>query len=158
LLRQRYGDIGDLIIAGRLGWLYDDTVDLPAKLGLAENVRFLQYVTEDMLAALYRDAIALVYPSLYEGFGLPVIEAMQANTPVVTSAMGALAELGEDSLWRADPGNYESIADAMAQVMVGGDLAQQRVRDAAHWASQCTWDRAAEQTRLVYQQVAAIGG
>lgn len=158
LLSQRKRDIPDLVIAGRLGWLYQETLELPEKLGVAERVKFLQYVSEDTLATLYRDTIAMVYPSFYEGFGLPVIEAMQAGIPVITSRGGALGELGgEDSLWRVDPYDVASIADTMEAVLDGGDVVRERADSARQWAEQLTWERAAMSTRKVYEEVAQGG-
>lgn len=157
LLLQRRQDVPDLVIAGRLGWMYEETLELPEKLGVAHQVKFLQYVSEDLLATLYRDAVALVYPSLYEGFGLPVIEAMQAGLPVVTSAQGALKELGGHSLWRSDPYNVEAIADAMAIVLDGGASVRQKAQEAYDWAQQLTWEKASEATRAVYEEV-ILGG
>ncbi len=156
LLQQRQKDVPDLVIAGRLGWMYDETLAMPEKLGVAEKVKFLQYVSEDTLSALYRDAVALVYPSLYEGFGLPVIEAMSEGIPVVTSRQGALAEVGGDAVWAVDPYDIDSIASQMALVLEGGDTVQQRVHTAQTWARQLTWERAARATRTVYTHV--MGG
>ena len=157
LLSQRNSDIPDLVIAGRLGWMYDETLALPENLGVAERVKFLHYVSEEMLAGLYRDAIAMVYPSLYEGFGLPVIEAMQASTPVVTSSQGALAELGGDFVWRADPYDIAAIAEQMGNILGGGTDVRIRAQSAREWASRLTWEIAASLTRKVYEE-AALGG
>ncbi|NMP22534.1 glycosyltransferase [Sulfobacillus harzensis] len=157
LLLQRREDMPDLLIAGRLGWMYTETLELPEKLGVAENVKFLQYVSEDTLAALYRDAVALVYPSFYEGFGLPVIEAMWDGIPVVTSRQGALAEVGQDAVWAVEPRDPESIADAMLQVLDGGAEVQAKTEKAQSWAHQLTWQRAARLTRAVYDHVSQGG-
>lgn len=156
-LAGRLRELPDLVIAGRWGWMYDETVGLPGKLGVAEKVKFLQYVSEDTLTTLYRDAVAMIYPSLYEGFGLPVIEAMQAGTPVVTTNRGALAELGGDLLWRVDPLDVENIANAMLAVMSATDDVLERAKKAQAWTGQLTWENAAQRTREVYQR-AALGG
>jgi glycosyltransferase involved in cell wall biosynthesis len=151
-------DVPDLVIAGRLGWMYDETLELPAKLGVAEKVKFLQYVSEDVLAALYRDAVAFVYPSLYEGFGLPVIEAMQAGIPVVTSSRGALGELGPPgAVFRVDPEDIADIKDQIERVLDGGSEVRQCVADAKQWASALTWEEAARKTRRVYEAI-VLGG
>lgn len=157
ILRTRIHDVPDLIIAGRLGWMYDDTLALPEKLGVAVHVKFLQYVSEDTLGALYRDAKGFIYPSFYEGFGLPVVEAMCAGIPVVTSSRGSLAELGGDAVWRVDPESVESIADAMASILQHPDDARLRARQGQDWVQQLSWDKAAAATRQVYE-AAALGG
>jgi glycosyltransferase involved in cell wall biosynthesis len=157
VLRQRRKDVPDLVIAGRLGWMYEETLALPAKLGVAESVKFLQYVSEEILATLYRDAIALVYPSYYEGFGLPVIEAMQMGIAVITSSTNALAELGENSVWRVDPTDVDSIAQSMAEILDNAEEVARRCVMAKKWAGRLTWDTAACLTRQVYEE-AALGG
>ncbi len=157
ILRSRFADAPDLIIAGRLGWMYDETLEMPEKLGVAGHVKFLQYVSEDILAALYRDAKGFIYPSFYEGFGLPVVEAMRAGIPVVTSSQGSLAEIGGDAVWRVDPESVESIADAMASILQHPDAARDRARQGQDWVQQLSWDKAAAATRQVYE-AAALGG
>ncbi|MCY0878275.1 MAG: glycosyltransferase family 1 protein [Firmicutes bacterium] len=158
LLRERWRDVPDLLIVGQFGWMYQETLALPEKLGVAEKVKFLQYVLEDSLATLYRDAVALVYPSFYEGFGLPVVEAMQAGIPVITAGSGALGELGGDFVWRVDPRDVASIADAMQAVLADDGEAKRRAQQARALARQYTWERAAAMTRQVYQEVAEEGG
>ncbi len=157
LLHQDRADVPDLVIAGRLGWMYDSTLALPQQLGVAEKVKFLHYVSEATLATLYRDAVCMVYPSFYEGFGLPVVEAMLANIPVVTSSQGALAELGGQFLWRADPYDIGAIATQMGMILDGGIDVRVRAQSAQEWASRLTWQIAARQTRKVYDEVAQGG-
>jgi glycosyltransferase involved in cell wall biosynthesis len=114
-------------------------------------------VSEEILATLYRDAIALVYPSYYEGFGLPVIEAMQMGIAVITSSTSALAELGENSVWRVDPTDVDSIAQSMAEILDNAEEVARRCVMAKKWAGRLTWDTAACLTRQVYEE-AALGG
>ena len=156
LLSQRRRSLPDLLLAGRLGWLYGETLELPEKLGVADRVKFLQYVSEDTLATLYRDASGFVYPSFYEGFGLPVIEAMKASVPVVTSSGGALAEIGGNAVWRADPHDIGSIADQIECILSDTSEVRDRVQRARQWADKLTWTAAAEKTREVYEL--AVGG
>ncbi|MCY0897456.1 MAG: glycosyltransferase family 1 protein [Firmicutes bacterium] len=157
LLRERRPDVPDLLIVGQLGWMYAETLALPEKLGVAEKVKFLQYVLEDNLATLYRDAVAMVYPSFYEGFGLPVVEAMQAGIPVITARSGALGELGGEYLWRVDPRDIASIADAMQSVLENQEDARRRADAAQRLALNYTWEQAAAMTRRVYKEVAEGG-
>ena len=116
------------------------------------GVQSLGFVSDEVLAALYRGAQCLVYPSLYEGFGLPVLEAMACGTPVVTSNFGATAELGREAAVLVDPYDVDAIA-------AGIDEARRR-RDGLRAAGferarQFTWDETARQTLDVYREAAA---
>lgn len=155
LARKERGEVPDLLIAGRLGWLYQDALKAPAKWGVADRVTFLHYVSDDVLASLYRHSLALVYPSLYEGFGLPVIEAMGAGIPVISSARGALAEVGKNVAIWVDPLDIESIAQGLATVLTGDGKIRQQVQAGIERANEYTWDNAAQKTRAVYAEVRA---
>lgn len=156
-LFQEHRDIPDLIIAGRWGWMYEETVALPEKLGVAERVKFLQYVSEDTLATLYQHATAMVYPSLYEGFGLPVIEAMSYGIPVVASGAGALSEIGNGAVIRVSPTDTDSIAQGLLTAMKGKAVLQDAVTLGINESLTFTWHETARRTRMVYQQVAQGG-
>src|SRR5581483_5989443 len=99
-----------LVVAGKPGWAYGDTLDV---LRATPGVRLLGHVDDPTLAALYRDAAALVFPSLYEGFGLPLLEAFAAGLPALTSDRGSLADLGAGAALVVDPESIDSIAAGM---------------------------------------------
>jgi glycosyltransferase involved in cell wall biosynthesis len=143
----------DLLVAGKKGWLYQPLLDAPERFGIAGEVRFLNYVSEDTLASLYRHSLALVYPSLYEGFGLPVLEAMAWGCPVICSARGALAEVAGESAVIVDPLQVDDIAHAMRMVWGDAGQRQQWVQRGLDNVAQYTWTRAAELTRQVYAAV-----
>ncbi len=110
------------------------------------------FVDDDELARLYRGAQCLVYPSLYEGFGLPVLEAMACGTPVVTSATGATAEVGGDAAVLVDPLDVDAIAAGIREALER----REELRAAGlERAAQFTWERAAQQTIDVYREAAA---
>jgi glycosyltransferase involved in cell wall biosynthesis len=109
-------------------------------------------VSDEELAALYRGARCLVYPSLYEGFGLPVLEAMACGTPVVTSRGGATEEVAGDAGVLVDPLDVPSIASGIEAAVARGDELRARGLERAQAFS---WDRVARETRAVYEQVAA---
>jgi glycosyltransferase involved in cell wall biosynthesis len=113
------------------------------------------FVTQERLAAIYRGAIALVMPSLEEGFGLPVVEAMACGTPVIAAEIPALVEVAGSAALLVDPHSAESIATAMEHVdFMRAELVERgRAR-----AAQFTWRRCAEQTREVYRSVARKSG
>jgi glycosyltransferase involved in cell wall biosynthesis len=107
----------DLVIAGRRGWMYDEVFAAVERHGLTGRVRFLDFVADRQLPALYNLARAFVYPSLYEGFGFPALEAMACGTPVVTAAVSSLPEVVGTAAVLVDPLDVESIAAGMAQAL-----------------------------------------
>jgi glycosyltransferase involved in cell wall biosynthesis len=105
-----------LVLAGRRGWLYEDLFAQVRRLGLEGRVLFPGYVREEDKAALLSGALAFAFPSLYEGFGLPVLEAQACGCPVITSATSSLPEVAGDAALLVDPSEPAAIAAAMARV------------------------------------------
>lgn len=110
-----------LVIAGRKGWLYEEVFAAVGRLGLAGRVRFLDFFDDAQLPALYNLARAFVYPSLYEGFGLPALEALACGVPVVTAAVASLPEVVGEAALQVDPLSVASIAEGMARALVEGE-------------------------------------
>lgn len=106
-----------LVIAGRRGWLYEETFALVEQLALQDRVRFLDFVADQDLPALYNLARAFVYPSLYEGFGLPVLEALACGVPVVTAASSSLLEVAGAAAILVDPHDVGAIADGITRAL-----------------------------------------
>jgi len=153
-VRNRYNIPHELVICGQRGWLCDDVFSLAAAPYLKGCVRFLGYVRRDDLPYLYSGADVFAYPSLYEGFGLPVLEAMACGTPVLTSRTSALPEVAGDCAVLVDPTNVGEIADGLWHLL---DNQQDRARLAAHGierARSFTWDLTAELTLAAYEEVA----
>jgi glycosyltransferase involved in cell wall biosynthesis len=124
---------------------------------LHKHVRFLGYMTDDALTVLYRLASVFVFPSLYEGFGLPPLEAMACGTPVVTSNVSSLPEVAGDAAVLVDPYDTESIADGMRRVLTDPALAEDLRRKGLQRARQFSWTRSVEKTLQVYRDVATRG-
>jgi len=156
--RQQPGGPRMLAIAGRRGWLYDSVFQAVEEHHVAGVVRFLDYVPEDDLAALYSTADVLAMPSAYEGFGIPVIEAMACGAPVVCSDGGALPEAaGDAALIVPVDDDVASLADAL--VAVTSETSRQeamRARGLAR-AAECTWERVARRHLEVYHRVGRNG-
>ena len=106
-----------LVICGRWGWRSSDLKPMIERLGIADSVVFTGFVPDADLVALLNGAAAFVYPSLYEGFGLPVVDAFACGTPVVTSARGAMAEVAGNAALLADPADDESMVQALHHVL-----------------------------------------
>jgi glycosyltransferase involved in cell wall biosynthesis len=137
-----------LVIVGRKGWNCDDILSYMTELEGA--VRFPGYVSDEELVALYQMAACLVFPSLYEGFGLPVLEAMAAGCPVITSTTSSLPEVAGNAGLLVDPLNAEEIAIAMRQVLQDEDLRTRLVHEGRTWSSGFSWKETARMTREVY--------
>lgn len=144
-----------LVLVGALGWDYAPLFGEIERLGLRDAVVYLGFVEQDELVALYNGAAVFVFPSLYEGFGLPPLEAMACGTPVVTSATSACGETAGDAALLVDPTDERAIAAALRQVLTDKELAADlRDRGRAR-AAQFSWERAARQTLAVYEAVAS---
>jgi glycosyltransferase involved in cell wall biosynthesis len=142
-----------LVIAGGRGWLYDEIFALHEALGLQARVRFTGFVPPEELPRWYQAAIAFVYPSLYEGFGLPPLEAMACGTPVITSTAPAILEVVGAAAQTVDPLDDQALARALRAVV--HDPARQAQLRAAGLARAATftWARMARETRAVYESV-----
>jgi glycosyltransferase involved in cell wall biosynthesis len=123
-----------------------------ASLGLADRVKFLSYVPYDELPILLNQALALVFPSLWEGFGLPVLEAMACGAPVITSNLSSLPEVAGDAALLVDPYRVGAIAEAMQAICQDGKLRADLSGRSRHRAAQFSWRRTGEATRAILQR------
>jgi len=147
-------DAPALAIAGRPGWLADDLAARAEGFGIGPRVRWLGGVGPDDLVGLYGGAVAFVFPSLYEGFGLPVLEAMACGTPVVASTGGSLPEVAGDAALLVDPLDVPALRHALGRVWREAGLREElRGRGFAR-AAGFSWRAAAEQTLDVYRRAA----
>ena len=145
-----------LVLTGQTWRRLDGLLELARRRGVAERVRHLGYVEAETLAALYRAAIAMVFPSLYEGFGAPPLEAMACGCPVASSRRGSLAEVCGDAALELDPESVESIAGALDRVASDEEL-RQRLREAGlERAARFRWSEAARRHTEIYARAAEI--
>jgi glycosyltransferase involved in cell wall biosynthesis len=145
-----------LVIAGREGWLAAEFYALRERLGLNERVRLLGPLPAGELAALYNAATAFVMPSLYEGFGLPLVEAMSCGAPVLVSNVSSLPEIAGSAGLRLDPSDPLAWADALARLLADGALRQSMRRQSLLRAQAFSWSRAARQTLDVYYKASQL--
>ena len=144
-----------LVIAGPPAWRYERLLRLVDKLGLADQVLFPGYVAAEDLPALYNLADLFVFPSLYEGFGLPPLEAMACGLPVVASTAPALREVLDGAALLVQPLDVNALAEAMASVLDNPDVSA-RLREAGlQRASLFSWERTARETAAVYREAVA---
>ena len=140
-----------LVIAGRKGWLYEDILKTIGDIG--GKVVVTGYVTKVELRLLYNEAEVFVYPSLYEGFGLPVIEAMACGAPVITSNTSSLPEVAGDAGITVDPCNTGALSEAILEVVKNRKLREELSGKGLQRANLFSWEITAKQTLNVYSEL-----
>lgn len=145
----------ELRIVGKKGWLYEDILSAPKRFGVTERVRFLDFVSDSELPKLYQGAEFFALPSLYEGFGLPVLEAMAYGIPVVVSNTSSLPEIAGESGIYVDPSNTTSILSGLEQALREKGTREEKARVALGktLAKRFTWDNAAKQVLTVLENI-----
>lgn len=141
----------DLVVAGPSHYRAEDVFSAAAP--VTSRVHFTGYVTDRQLAALYTCCIAFLFPSLYEGFGLPALEAMCHGVPIACSNTGALAEVCGDAALTFDPMSTEAISDAIDQILNDSELGRKLATAGRERAKNFSWTKTAEQTVAVYRKV-----
>jgi glycosyltransferase involved in cell wall biosynthesis len=153
--RRKSGDLPhQLVCVGPYGWLSRDIENLIERLQIGDAIRFTGYVPFSDLPAIYNLAEMLVFPSIYEGFGLPVIEAMACGTPVITGHVPALEEVSGDAVERVDRLEAEALGDAMVGLAGSRDRRESLRARGLDRARTFSWERAARETLNVYAQAA----
>lgn len=142
-----------LVIVGKKGWLYADFFRRLHELGLEDEVLFPGFVPDDDLPAFYSAADLFVFPSLYEGFGLPVLEALACGTPVVASNTASLPEVAGEAALLVDPSSVEALVRAMLDVLNSSELRDDLRARGPIQAAKFTWQRAARETLAVYMSL-----
>ena len=150
-LRMRY----PLVMAGSPGWRSEHTHERMARAASAGWLRYLRYVVQADLPALYAGARLFAYPSLYEGFGLPVLEAMACGIPVVTSNTSSLPEVVGNAALQIDPQDVSALGAALLQGLQDDPWRSQANSAGLERASQFTWARCVDRTMQVYAQLVA---
>ena len=121
------------------------------KLNLEEKIKYIGYVSNMEKFALMKSALIFVYPSLYEGFGLPILEAMSLNTPVITSRISSLPEVAGDGALMIDPNDDNEIASALEKLWKDDNLRAELIAKGKTRAEQFSWSKTAEQTVKIYR-------
>jgi glycosyltransferase involved in cell wall biosynthesis len=143
-------DVPELVIAGRPGWAYGDTLQ---QIAAEPGVRYLDHVDGGDLTALYESAAVHAFPSLYEGFGLPLLEAMAHGVPSVVSNVGALPEVANGAAVLVDPEDVSSIAGGIERLLQDSALRDKLIDDGRKRAADFSWARAAEVTIEVLRRI-----
>ena len=152
-LGDRLQDRHPLVVVGALGWETGETLDALRSLG--ERCTMLGYVSDAVLAELYRRCAVFCYPSLGEGFGLPVLEAMAAGAPVITSKVSSLPEVGGDAVEYVDPRDVASIAEGLKRLLCDEPRRAQLSREGVKRAGEFSWESFAQITLNTLDRAAA---
>lgn len=143
-----------LVLVGSKGWLSDEIYQLPKKVGIEGHVKFLGYVPDEHLPALYSGAIAFLYPSLFEGFGLPILEAMACGCPVLTSNTSSCPEVAGKAALFVNPQSITNIASNIQQLSTNKQLQTSCTRLGFQQVKKFSWQKAAEETLKVLEKSA----
>lgn len=154
VLKNKKYEHYQLVIVGKKGWLYEQILEAPKKFGISHAVKFLEFVSDTDLPALYTHAKLFILPSLYEGFGLPVVEAMKYGVPVITSEVSSLPEAGGDAAVYVDPENSESIVKAMEKVLGDSKLRADMIKKGYEHIKAFNWEKTAKTTLEVLEGMA----
>lgn len=142
-----------LVVVGIPNWRQSVFWQEAQALGGGEDVVFTEFVTEGQLVSLYNRATAFLYPSLYEGFGLPPLEAMACGTPVITSQVTSIPEVVGDAALLIDPSNEEALTRAIGTMVADRELRDRLKTQGKHRSAEFSWSRLSAETLRVYRQV-----
>lgn len=143
-----------LVIIGKKGWQYEEILQAPKKFGVEDEVKFLENVPDNDLDVFYQHALCYVLPSLYEGFGLPVIEAMQRGCPVITSNVSSLPEAGGEAALYINPEDVNDIAAKINKLINDKKLREDLIEKGKKQAKKFSWEKSAKETYQILLDVA----
>ena len=145
-----------LVIAGKKGWLTDELFAYIESAQLGDRIRLTGYLGDDELRALYSACRVMVYPALYEGAGLPTLEAMACGAPVITTNTPAISEMVGDKARLFSPADFDALARHIVELLTTPAARESMSRAGIHHAAQFSWERAAAETLEVYQKVLGV--
>lgn len=142
----------DLVIAGRKGWMYESVASELEQADLGERLKILNYIPGEDLPALYRNARVFAQPSKFEGFGMPVLEAMACGTPVIAARGSSLEEIGGDATIQFEHDDVTALADSIAAVLEDRDRRKALIIAGCAHSSGFTWEQTARKTRIILEE------
>lgn len=150
--KSRLGQSPDLVIVGSKGWLSEEIYALPGKLGVEDKVKFLGYVPDEDMPGLYSGAKALIFPSLFEGFGLPILEAQACGCPVITSNLSSMAEIAGSSALLVDPYSTDDIVEGIDKIS-NQETRSKIIKAGFENIKRFSWEKCARETLKVLEAV-----
>lgn len=157
LLDAESEDVG-LVIVGNIGWKTKDAIDLLETHRHRTRIHLAGYVDDARLSFLYQKAFCLLYPSLYEGFGFPILEAMNHGVPVITSNVSSMPEVAGDAALLVDPRDEEGLAEAMKNILANGEIRKILISKGHERVKTFSWKRCARETLDVFGKVGSGKG
>lgn len=145
--------IPKLVIAGKNGWNYDNVYKKVNDYKINESVIFTGYIKAEEAVTLLKGALAFVFPSIYEGFGMPPLEAMACGVPIITSNVSSLPEVVQDAGYLIDPFSAEDLSEAMFEIINNSEKRGQLIEKGLKRAKEFTWKGSAELLRSVYENM-----
>ena len=152
-LHKRDTLIPKLVIAGKNGWNYDNVYKKVNDYKINENVIFTGYIDAEEAVTLLKGALAFVFPSIYEGFGMPPLEAMACGVPIITSNVSSLPEVVQDAGYLIDPFSAEELSEAMFEIINNSEQRKRLIEKGLKRAKKFTWKGSAELLRSVYEDM-----
>lgn len=153
LLRLKGKDL-KLVLVGKKGWLYDEILRKAEESDVRESIIFTDYLPDEDVQTLYKKALCFVHPSLYEGFGIPVLEAMAGECPVISSQEASLPEVAGDAALYFDPRNAQNLSEQILKLMQSKNLANELIGKGLERIALFSWEQCGEETLKVLQEVA----
>ena len=153
LLREKHPDAPALVLAGGKGWQYERIFEASAASDVRGHILFPSYIPSEDMAAVYSGALAFVFPSLYEGFGMPPLEAMACGCPVLTSKAASLPEAVGNAALLCNPMKIKAIARGMELLLTQENLRNMLIERGFRRAKQMSWEAAADKLYQVYSEL-----
>ncbi len=153
ILKRKTGSIPKLVVIGMKGWMHEDLARLIKELDLKDDIAFLGFLTDDELRCFYSLAEVFVFPSYYEGFGFPIVEAFSCGAPVVTSNVSSCAEIAGEAALQVAPDSEAEIADAIRRLLEDPDLRNTLKAKGLARAKDFSFTKTAQETLNIYQQL-----
>ena len=149
-LKKKFDLPHRLVLIGKKGWGYESILKCIENSAYKKDIYHLNYLADELVAQFYQHAEVFVYPSFYEGFGLPVLEAMNMGTPVITSNVSSLPEVVDSAAITINPQDFIELAEAIFKVLSNDDLRKQLILDGRARAQKFSWEKTAQQTLEAY--------
>jgi len=143
----------ELVIIGKKGWMYEEILATPKRFGVGNKVKFLDFVPDEDLSVFYKNALCFVLPSLYEGFGLPILEAMSYGCPVIASNISSLPEAGGDAALYVDPMNVQDIKKNLEKIITDSKLREQLIKKGYEQIKKFSWEKTAKETLRALESI-----